>query len=791
MKFNNNIENMNLKEKLIKYFNFEDFRSFEIYSENLKKEEISQEYIIKFVLNELLYSEETPRDMMFVASTGGGKSLIYQMLGRILHDMNLMTIIIDPLKTLMNDQIKTLKSNKEFGDIVEKINSDTTYEERKIIYENIQSGKTSIVYVSPEFLANNPVNEIFKNRQIGLFVIDEAHVVNSWGNTFRADYGYLGDYLEDLQELSNHRYVKLALTATAIYKGELDTVNEIKEYLNLRNPEIIITNYRRDNIDFNIIKIDDIKGSFTEYLYEKIILRIKDNIKNKIKTIVYCPFKSHVYQFKRKIQYELQKVGYLTGDTSSNERKNIQERFKSGNLTVVIATKAFGMGVDVPDVREVIHFKLPNSLIDYIQEIGRSGRDGDKSKATVFYNEKSIKDSNKLEKSAIPAKWQLEHTYKAIKKRAEETENKQFRISSGDISHLFNGESSSSSIQKSRSALFIVERQLERNFNKKILKKIFEGNQKLYFGILKYDADIVEKKVKEIKHIPNETFKNDFNYMGNEKKILQNFYELDVKEFLKNNYPDISYQKFIYNFFWGNNEDFFGKNVSPKIYYKLKIFDYEKSKETLEKVIDFFNAFLLEDREDNLLSGQVKQQTVENHLKKYIRENYDKLEWINESKTEITSKITRIFSSFFIDNKENEMPFAYFNKNNFLNLRYNKNIAPHIRENILKIFENSYSEDTLERDMIIDIQNVNSSPSVIIASILEMLHQAEIQTEGEQNGIIIYEKMDELPEELKITKAKELKENIEKQKNIMTEFFETEMNNEQRWDYIEKYFLKI
>jgi len=300
-------------------------------------------------------------DALAIMPTGGGKSICYQI--PALYNEGI-TIVVSPLISLMHDQVLNLAQN---GVEACFLNSDQNLDQRREAEEKIRSGKVKIVYASPEGLLTGSLVNFFRNLNISLIAIDEAHCVSQWGHEFRKDYTRLGE----LKDIFPNVPV-LALTATADAKTREDITNQLR----FNNSKTYVSSFDRPNIKYSVYeRADEIK---------QLDKFIKDN--HRAETgIVYCLSRKKV----EKVAGELAKLGHNTvpyhAGLSSEKRKQGQEAFNREESIIVVATIAFGMGIDRPDVRFVAHLDLPKSIESYYQETGRAGRDGKASNAWMVY----------------------------------------------------------------------------------------------------------------------------------------------------------------------------------------------------------------------------------------------------------------------------------------------------------------------------------------------------------------------------------------------------------------------
>ncbi|CAH1597647.1 ATP-dependent DNA helicase RecQ [Vibrio jasicida] len=336
------------------------------------------------------------RDSLVILPTGGGKSLCYQIPALVRSGI---TLVISPLISLMKDQVDQLKAN---GVAAECINSTMAREDLISVYNRMHSGHLKLVYVSPERVLMRDFIERLENLPLSMIAVDEAHCISQWGHDFRPEYAALGQLK---QQFSHVPF--MALTATA----DDATRKDILDRLQLNAPEVYLGSFDRPNIRYNLVEKHKPVSQIIRYLDTQ-----KGNC-----GIIYCGSRKKVEMVTEKLcNNHIRAAGYHAG-MDADERAYVQEAFQRDDIQIVVATVAFGMGINKPNVRFVVHFDIPRNIESYYQETGRAGRDGLPAEAMMLYDPADISWLRRMldEKGDGPQKQVETHKLNAMSAFAE------------------------------------------------------------------------------------------------------------------------------------------------------------------------------------------------------------------------------------------------------------------------------------------------------------------------------------------------------------------------------------
>ncbi len=814
----------------IKIQGFEKFRFIRFYKNpDIDKEviEISQSQIIQEIIRQAEKSYDynrgdSYRDIFITASTGAGKSVMFQIPAVYLaRKYKKLTIIIEPVKALMQDQKEKLVSagyNR-----VEAFNSDLiTQVEKEKVLERIKSGEIDLLYLSPETLLSYSIETIIGDREIGLMIVDEAHIVTTWGVGFRPDYWYLGGYLNKLRnqvQTSRGREQKVyhfpicAFTATAINGGIDDSVSDTIISLYMENPIRYLGYVRRDDIHFEIThQGNGEKLPMPQYQEQKCRAlddRLRDWLNENRKTIVYFPFASLAAEASKGLRAFAgittdKRIGMYVGrniDDLSNEAFNDSKRqafdaFRNGTKPVMYATKAFGMGVDVNDVENVYHYAVSGNLSDYVQEIGRAARiPSMEGKAITDFFANDMRYMQVLFGMSQIRQYQIKKVLEGIYETYKSKKGaRSFLITPEAFTYIFSGKDEDSKIGKLKTCLLMIEKDFYDKYNFKVLvsrpQSVFT---KAYICIVKEK----EKEVLSSKYGKYISFvargRNEEQRMdGTLLSDVGDVYSLELKSIWEEYYPNISFPQFKYWYFNAGKKSPGKTDIMPSIREQIKPRQKVSIEAKGEFLLSELRELILNDFEyiaDQLYSRFGKQYFSTDDFIKMLTEKYGKTKAriIANSLFDLVDPAGKCVKRRSMgDNSGSFYSLSHGNFKEFMR-------KPIIRANIMHSL--SHTQDTASYTGFISLMSdENSSLALKLLSIFDYITY-EV-TGGEEPEIfirlndpskvrnIVYGNM--FYSNNYVSKAKK---KHERDVDVLRRFFMGLSTDAERWDYIEDYFL--
>lgn len=553
---------------LMKYWKYPSFRDLKMYKDiDSKGKEIiaiSQAQIIDDIVKqaEAAVSDSDYRDIYITSSTGSGKSIMFQIpslyLAKKYPENKPLSIVIAPLIGLMNDQVDSMRARGI--DTVQTIHSNTSPFEREKILNKIADGTVTMLYLSPETLqARSDIKMLIGDRKIGLVIIDEAHIVTTWGKTFRADYWYLGIYLQKLRKEYNFPIV--TFTATAIYGGKEDMYLDTRDSLNMVNPIAYFGYVKRNDIFLHVQsseKIYETAGRDYRKTKNQLALEhLRKSFTMNEKSLIYFPTVKLLEMFYGHLRVNapeiFAKTGQYHGSMKKEEKNEVLDSYKKGELRFVLATKAFGMGIDIPDIHNVYHYTPTGSVTDYIQEVGRVARDKKMLKENNPANEvghawfdflkNDFVEVNKLQgMSAIRKTQIIEVMKKILSIYQDKGNNRNLIVSADDFRYIFI-DSQEDMDNKIKTIMLMIEKDFASPEN--IGYSPFVARPRSLFG---NEMIFVNNEFKKTihKHILKEHFTH-IGELSNSK--FDSVFNVDLAGIWEAYYKDMSFPQFKYRLF--------------------------------------------------------------------------------------------------------------------------------------------------------------------------------------------------------------------------------------------------
>lgn len=764
-----------LNELLKSVWGYDSFRNLRIYKDlnvNHDVTEISQGAIIETVVQQAEHAyngeNEQVNNILLTSPTGAGKSLLFQLSAIfIAKQYGLLTIVVSPLVALMNDQVEGLNGY----DAVATLNSNKTASEKERILKGIKDGEINILYLSPELLLSYYITSFIGERKLGLLVVDEAHTVTTWGRDFRVDYWFLGDYLRKTRRVLNYSFPIFALTATAVWdpSGNNDMVFDTIRSLNMDPCIKYIGVVRRTNITFEIEQ-SNISTNYESKRKALTIQRIREALEENRKTIVYFPFRRTVDNIvlSEDVKDISDKLSRYHASLFPDEKIVNAEAFRDGSKPIMCATKAFGMGIDVSDIREVYHHAPTGCLSDYVQEIGRLARDPQiKGIAKIDFSVNDFRYIRKLHGLSAIKPYQLMQVLKKLMAIYRiNGEKRNMLISSSDFDYIFPLSTPENVDQNVKSCLLLISNDL---LNKLRFHAIIVRPKSLF---TKCFVEVPQKQTKDF-------FRLYHKYL---KHINDTLYILDADMIWTEKYANISFPQFKFKLSEGKVFKDFDVSLKNKV--TLFLHDSIKNiKGTIEEFFHYAHKFLHE------MSSQHHRISV-TEMKAALPPSYDSL------KREQFVETFRLL--YTTPNSLGGDVAAYCSvfttKEGDIQSRESFQLMQSGYENVANLYTSAYDELIKGTDLLLYCDAKDKI--VKLSEFLNSLGVADYQRlGGDQPAIFVrinnpyYLYMLIRNRDYHNDILESIYEKYRFSERIFTYFFTTPMTDEQRWDFIEEYFL--
>jgi ATP-dependent DNA helicase RecQ len=822
---------LNVLRRKDKSFKFRDLKIYK--NPSLHGNEIniiSQEVIIDEIYSNILNAKNSNlyTDTFVTSPTGSGKSIMFQIPAILAaEEHNLVTIVISPLIGLMNNQVSNITS---LTSRAATINSDISPIEKDQIKEKLITKDSngqyliSILYISPEtLLSNRDIKVLIGDRKIGLVVIDEAHIVATWGKSFRPDYWYLGEYLRYLRK--EDHFPIAAFTATAVFGGSDDMYYDILDslFLNVNRPYLGVV--KRENIAFQITHRQKDKD-YEKEKRELCIGEIKNNLESGKKSLYYFPFKTiinkiHANAILQISQTQIKELGTYMGGAFLNRivKQQTLDDFGSGKIMSLLATKAFGMGIDIDDIDIVYHFAPTGNLADYVQEVGRIAR-----KSTILgvaktdYYQEDFRYIKQLYGLSAIKQYEVTAVAKKILDIYSKEKKRNFMVSPETFAYIFGSVDYEEVETRLKTILLIIKKDLETTNGLFPFALIFRPRTMFTEGLfLITDEDKNSKEFKALnwdKYIKISVNQNQLvsistNFVQGvlqktKNSYLGSLYELDFKALWEEKYRELSFGSFKHDFYENKLVNEFKQPIDLKNYFKPKVMVDLKTKNNIplrtiaSQIREFLNIF---DEGLSYFKNQARHFNVEDFAD-YIKNKQLSIKLKNNQLGLIISSILNLLNntldsigSFYA----NEQFLSY---NGVTNLYSVKNVLYKKRINyVLSNLQSNFgvSADTEKRFISNGSKKnrakISIDPLIIISQIAELLDLVSYKIKAGDNAQF-FMRVNSEQSLLKIANSQVLSKTIDfvrqRHENSilwMTYFFEKLSTDEERWSAIEKYFL--
>ncbi len=769
-------------ELLLKYWGEKaEFRGLKVYRNpdlGNQVSEISQGLIVETIIKEYENSKtnEKTRDLFLTAPTGAGKSLLFQLPAFYVSKSGDITIVISPLIALMKDQVNAIITDRNF-DKVAYLNSELSLIDRERVVESCQNGEIDILYMSPELFMSYDIKHFIGERKLGLLVIDEAHLITTWGRDFRVDYWFLGNHVRKVRKFHSLSFPMIAVTATAIYGGANDMVFDSIDSLVMHNPHVFIGQVKRSDITFAVNNHDRFSTNYESNKLAQTVDFIKKVNEVGLKTLVYTPYTKHIRQIIDALNNDKLEIatGYY-GSMPAEQKEFSFRQFKSGQKKIMISTKAFGMGVDISDIELVYHHAPSGLLPDYVQEIGRVARKPEiKGFAALNYSSQDQRFTKALHGMSALRQYQIKEVLKKIHKAyIKNNKSRNLLLSVDDFGHIF--ENAIDLDQKVLTALMMIEKDyLAKNrFN-----VIIARPKKLFVRVF---ARISDNHLSIYRTKYSDTFSH-ISSLENGNSII----EIDLDKLWYQNFNNKSFPIIKRDFYTGFLFRNDGIEVIPQLKISFERLDtftnlYQKLQSLFANIQtvfanfegSFFNQEQLKSELNNFLKDDIKSAKIS----KFILSSY--------SGRLIQPGV--IEANAFLQQRREIDGYKYrvFNNQHLASFTALTSRLNNLFGNTTDFIVNRYVTN----------KESNSINYVRLGYFLEMLELGTFEIKGGENPMVFIRINDPLRIErdsnnnsYNNTLLSKTLERHHLSNQIFDHFFLRSFSNDERWDFVEDFFL--
>lgn len=741
---------------------------------------ISQGLIVETIINEYKKAKagEDFKDLFLTAPTGAGKSLLFQLPAFYVSQNNDVTVVVSPLIALMKDQVEQIRQERGYQKVF-FLNSELSLIDRDRVIEDCQNGEIDVLYLSPELLLSYDITYfIGKTRKLGLLVIDEAHLITTWGRDFRVDYWFLGQHVNKIRKNTDYRFPMVAVTATAIYGGDNDMVFDSVNSLYMHDPHLFIGEVKRNNITFVIDNHEKYKSNYDSEKEKETVKFVEDIAEVGVKTIVYAPYRKHIDNLVQRLEADGKEgvaVAYHSGLTPDN--KNLAySSFKDNEAKVMISTKAFGMGVDIPDIQLVYHHAPSGLLPDYVQEVGRAARKPEiNGFAALSYALEDQRYSKILHGISALRHFQIREVLNKINKMFVANDKKRnMLVSADDFGYIF--DNTVDYDQKVMTSLMMIEKDYLAKYRFNVLiarpKKLFV---KVFCRVNRLGLNMLKQK-----------------YAGSYKPLSVNgeytIVELDLDRIWKKSFCDKSFPMIKREFYEGSlfQDEYVECKPQIKVSFSLDI-DFKQANRVLVEMLDTIQTTLANlaghyfssDELETALETRIKKKETREKLVKFLLATYSgRLSGPNQVDNDAFLQRRR--------NARQEEQYRVLNSqyaNNFAKLkRRMQRLFEGVADNTASVFTSNGSEYLLNY--------------IRLGSLMEILGIGTYESRGGDKPMIFIRINDPrriLRDATDTNYRNSLLTNIERRhkssSDIFDHFFLHSFENEDRWNFIEDFFL--